>query len=208
MLEAANELDSATNTRFMQSRPCASIPGFLMPDNALLHSHFVNGAFIHGHAQGRFSHPDCGTWYASDTTRTAQIEVGHHKLLEFADLVGDVLEHFPQHIKYTCWSASYIAQFHVVDSKVGSASGILDPASYVTSQGRAAELRSAGSLGISYPSVRDPEGTNFAIFMPSVVQGVHLAGHWIAHFDSPPSSSSTPTSPRPRWQPVKDTGTH
>lgn len=196
LLDAANELDSATNPRFMQSRPCAHIPGFLLPDNALLQSHIVNGAFIHGHAQGRLSHPDCGTWYASGTTKTAQIEVGHHKLLEFADLAGNVLEHFPQQIKYTCWNASYIAQLHVVDSKVGIAAGILDPMSYLASQRRAAELRSAGSLGIKYPSVRDPAGTNFAIFMPSVVQGVSVGGHWVAQFE-------THDQP-PRWIAVDD----
>ena len=48
----------------------------------------------------------------------------------------------------------------------------LDPRSYVASQGLAAELLEAGSMGVIYPSVRRPEGVNLACFRPALVGNV------------------------------------
>jgi hypothetical protein len=42
----------------------------------------------------------------------------------------------------------------------------------VASQRLAAELLEAGSMGIIYPSVRDPKGTNLACFRPALVGNV------------------------------------
>ena len=149
-LGTAYELDALTNPRHTNSRPCARQSGFLLPDNELLHSHIVNGAFAHGGAHGRFSSTDCGTWYSAETLPAAQIEVGHHKALEYADLDIDHID----------------------------AAALLDPGDYRSSQRAAHQLRAAGSLGVTYPSVRNPGAACHAIFHPTVVQAVHLASHW------------------------------
>ena len=179
-LDSAYELDALTNPRHTNSRPCARQPGFLLPDNALLHSHIVNGAFAHGGAHGRFSGTNCGTWYSAETISASQIEVGHHKALEYADLDPDylaaVLPLGPTH--YTAWAAAYTAPLHVVDTGHIDAAALLDPGDYRSSQRAAHQLRAAGSLGVIYPSVRNPGTTCHAIFHPTVVQAVHLASHW------------------------------
>lgn len=179
-LDAAYELDALTNTRHTHARPCAHEPGFLLPENTLLHSHIVNGAFTHGDAHGRFSSAYCGTWYSSDTISTAQAEVGHHKLWEYADLdpiyLASVLPLSPT--RYTAWSATYTASLHVLDPHLNGAEEVLDPMDYRTSQRVAEHLRSSGSLGLIYPSVRHARGTCHAIFHPSIVQAVHVESHW------------------------------
>ena len=179
-LGAAYELDALTNPRHTNSRPCARQSGFLLPDNELLHSHIVNGAFAHGGAHGRFSSTDCGTWYSAETLPAAQVEVGHHKALEYADLdpvyLATVL---PLSLtRHTAWAATYTASLHVVDTSHVNAAALLNPGDYRSSQRAAHQLRTAGSLGITYPSIRNPGATCHAIFHPTVVQAVHLTSHW------------------------------
>jgi hypothetical protein len=58
----------------------------------------------------------------------------------------------------------------------------LDPDSYVESQALAKALRTAGSNGLIYPSVRDAGGQCVGLFYPDLttkpVQGRHLDYHW------------------------------
>ncbi len=181
-LDAAYELDALTNPRHAGAPGCASQPGFLLPENELLHSHIVNGSFIHGSTHSRFGIPTCGTWYSALTMRTAHAEVGFHKRLEYSDLdpVGLAAMGLdgPWETKYSQWEATYTASLHVIDTQHPSAGALLDPADYRLSQQAARELRAAGALGVTYPSVRDPKGHCQAIFHPSVIQAVRLAGHW------------------------------
>lgn len=177
-LDAVNELDAVTNPRFTRDRPCLRQHDFLLPDNELLHSHIVNGAFAHGSPHARFSSPSCGVWYSSDGTAGAQSEVAFHKGLEFADLGEHVSHHYPQRIRYTEWLASYSAMLDLLEASAPEASAILDPASYRISHAVGEELRRGGSLGVVYPSVRHPGTTNHAIFIPAVVADIRLARHW------------------------------
>lgn len=182
-LDAVNELDAATNPRFTRDRPCLRQRDFLLPDNELLHSHIVNGAFAHGSPHARFSSPSCGVWYSSDTTAGAQAEVAFHKSLELADLGERAAEHYPQRIRYTEWLASYSGVLDVLNASSPESAAILDPMSYRVSQTVGDELRRGGSLGIVYPSVRHPGTTNHAIFIPAVVSDVQLARHWDLRVD-------------------------
>jgi hypothetical protein len=65
------------------------------------------------------------------------------------------------------------------DSAVAPA---LDPDSYVESQALARALRTAGSDGLVYPSVRDHGGRCAGVFYPDLarnpIQGRHLDYHW------------------------------
>ena len=183
-LDAVNELDAATNPRFTRDRPCLRQRDFLLPDNELLHSHIVNGAFAHGSPHARFSSPSCGVWYSSDTTAGAQAEVAFHKVLELADLGERASEHYPQRLRYTEWLASYSGSIDLLDDRSSESAAILDPVSYRVSQTVGDELRRGGSLGIVYPSVRHPGATNHAIFIPAVVADVRLAHHWDLTIDA------------------------
>lgn len=183
-LVAVNELDSATNPRFTRNRPCLRQQDFLLPDNELLHSHIVNGAFAHGSPHARFSSPTCGVWYSSDTTTGAQTEIVFHKQREFTELGEHVAQYYPQILRYTEWLASYSGPLDVVDATAPAAAAILDPASYRVSQAVGEDLRIAGSLGIIYPSVRHRGATNHAIFIPAVVADVRLAQHWHLTIDA------------------------
>ena len=51
----------------------------------------------------------------------------------------------------------------------------LAPDSYVASQTLAERLLDGGSLGVIYPSVRHPGGTNLACFRPALVANVRKA---------------------------------
>lgn len=59
---------------------------------------------------------------------------------------------------------------------------ILDPDSYLVAQQLAASLRTGGSNGLVYPSVRHPSGTCIALFraqlVPVPIQGPHLRYHF------------------------------
>ena len=179
-LDSVYELDSLTNPRHTGTRACQSIPGFLLPENPYLHSHIVNGAFVHGGPHGRFGSDTCGTWYSSDTVQTGQAEVEHHKLLEYVDLDPSTMaRHWPQQIAYTQWDATYTARLHTLDPAHPDAALLLDPDDYRPAQRAARELRESSALGVIYPSVRSPGGTCHAIFQPSVVQGVMRAAHWL-----------------------------
>lgn len=183
-LAAVNELDSATNPRVTRNRPCLRQPDFLLPNNELLHSHIVNGAFAHGSPHARFSSPTCGVWYSSDTTIGAQAEVVFNKERELSDLGENVAQHYPQSVRYTEWLASYSGPLDVLDATASNAAAIMDPASYRVSQAVGEDLRMEGSLGIVYPAVRHPGATNHAIFIPAVVADVRLAHHWQLTIDA------------------------
>lgn len=183
-IDAVNELDAGTNPRFTRDRPCLRQRDFLLPDNELLHSHVVNGAFAHGSLHARFSSPACGVWYSSDSTAGAQAEVAFHKRLELADLGERAAEHYPQRVRHTEWIASYSGPLDVLDAHSPEAAAILDPVSFRVSQAVGEDLRSGGSLGVVYPSVRHPGAKNHAIFIPAVVTDVRLAHHWELTLDA------------------------
>jgi len=79
----------------------------------------------------------------------------------------------------------YYALIGSVDADLDDASGradLLDPDDYRPSQVFGAERRAAGSNGITWPSVRYPDGHCIAVFWPDVIpiptQGGHFAYHW------------------------------
>lgn len=179
LLDAVNLLDAATNPRFSERR---FPPGFLLPENELLHSHIVNGAFTHGSSESRFSSPSAGAWYASDALVTSQAEVDWHKRLEFSYKdPAAIADYFPQEITFTDWQCSPRTRLHEITDRT---SEYLDPVDVRTAQLLAESLRANGSLGIRYPSVRDPDGMNLVLFQPTVVhpvvKGHHHTGTWVA----------------------------
>ncbi len=170
-LEKANRLDAATNPHYT-----TPVPGLIPEDSSIPHAHVINGPFTHGSANARFSTRTFHAWHSSGDLRTAQIEVAYHRLFEYSDLNSDGF--WPQTVKYTQYYASYVAPLHeltVGDPKVNE---ILNPDSYVASQRFRSTLELERSLGVVYPSVRNPSGVNHAIFHPHTVQNVHMGEHF------------------------------
>jgi hypothetical protein len=187
LLAAADELGDATDPRISAESGIGSrlgLPaGFLLPVNDRLHSHIVNGAFIHPSDTSRFSTRNRGAWYASDHLDGARAEVEHHRRQMFSEMdpVG-TSAYFPLTVGYSAWASDITAQLHVIDS---SHRDVLDPNSVIASRALASELISLGSLGVHYPSVRAAGHSNVACFQPSIVQNVRLHEQFVVEWNTP-----------------------
>ena len=144
----------------------------------------INAAFCHPHPLGsRFNGPDRGAWYAAFELKTAQAEVAFHKWTELAE-VGWTEEE----LTYDDYVADFSAEFHDIrrDKRFAAA---LAPDSYVASQDLAEELLHAQSLGIVYPSVRQPHGTCLACFRPALVMNVRKGQTYRFRWEGKPKPS-------------------
>ena len=160
------KLDIATNERTLAEAGLSAGIDTHELVFGLPYDRIVNAAFTHPHPLGsRFNGPDRGAWYAGFEIETAIAEVSFHKTIDLLE-VG-VLE---DDVTYDDYTADFSARFHDVRRK--KFAQYLDPASYVASQQLAEQLLRRGSLGVVYPSVRDPGGTCIACFRPALVTNV------------------------------------
>lgn len=123
---------------------------------------------------GRFSDGSFGLYYAGDRTEVAIAETIHHHA-RFMRATNEA----------PGWASQFRELIGSVDAEVDDATGradLLDPDDYRASQVFGAERRAAGSNGITWPSIRYPEGQCIAVFWPDVIpiptQGSHFAYHW------------------------------
>lgn len=127
----------------------------------------INAAYCHSHEEGnRFSVFDRNAWYAGLTVETAQAEVIFHRTIDLYEV--DVYE---LEVTYDQYLADFRCELHDLRA-LNASNPILSPVSYRESQKLAEELFGRGSLGIIYPSVRDPHGTSIACFRPALVTNV------------------------------------
>jgi len=161
------KLDIATNERTLVE---GGIPGGIDVHElvfGLPYAHIVNAAFTHPHPLGsRFNGPDRGAWYCGFEIETAIAEVAFHKTLDLLEI--GILQ---DDVTFDDYTADFSAEFH--DLRGGKRfARYLDPQSYVASHQLAERLLAAGSLGVVYPSVREPDGTCVACFRPALVMNV------------------------------------
>jgi hypothetical protein len=167
------DLDNATNERLRGER--GLLPGIGVDELVFGVPNFriINAAFTYARPEGaRFSGPDRGAWYCAFEADTALAEVAFHKSVEYQEI-----ERFDDSVTYEAMLADFSSEFHDLRGDARFAS-CLDPKRYVASQRLAARLLEAGSLGVVYPSVRDPGGTNVACFRPALVGNVRRGGSW------------------------------
>ncbi|MGC1381188.1 MAG: RES family NAD+ phosphorylase [Candidatus Baltobacteraceae bacterium] len=180
-------LDIATNERTLAE---AGIPGDIDVHELLFgvpYYRVVNAAFTHPHPLGsRFNGPDRGAWYCGFEIETAMAEVAFHKTVDLLEI--GVLE---DDVTYDDYTADFSTEFHDVRRSKGFAK-YLDPDSYVASQELAEKLLAAGSLGIVYPSVRNPGGTCIACFRPALVMNVVKASTYRFVWNGDPTPSIAP----------------
>ncbi len=164
------DLDNATNDRLLAE--AGLLPGIGIHELVfgVPYYRIVNAAFCHAHPLGsRFNAPERGAWYAAFELETAQAEVAFHKWQELVEV--NWLE---ENVGYDDYLADFSAEFH--DIRSDDFRDCLDPESYVASQGLAQQLLVSGSLGVIYPSVRQPKGTCIACFRPALVTNVRKGG--------------------------------
>jgi RES domain-containing protein len=167
MLRDLFDLDNATNDRLRGES--GLLPGIGMDELVFGVPNFrmINAAYTYARPEGsRFNDGERGAWYCAFELETALAEVAFHKTVEYQEI-----GRFDDSVSYQALQADFNAAFHDVrGSETWSA--CLDPDSYIASQRLAAELLDAGSMGIVYPSVRHPAGTNLACFRPALVGNV------------------------------------
>ncbi len=124
----------------------------------------------------RFSDGSYGVLYAGDRFETALLETVHHHARFMAA---------------TAQAPGWTSQFREIvldisgdfhDLRGGGWDAALDPDDYAAAQALGARLRSSGSEGVAYPSVRCPGGECVGLFYPDLasnpVQARHLDYHW------------------------------
>lgn len=171
MLRDLFDLDNATNDRLRGES--GLLPGIGVDELVFGVPNFriINAAYTYARPEGsRFNDGERGAWYCAFEVETALAEVAFHKAVEYQEI-----NRFDDSVNYQTLLADFSASFH--DLRGADAwDGCLAADSYVASQALAADLLDAGSMGVIYPSVRRPEGTNLACFRPALVGNVRK-GH-------------------------------
>jgi RES domain-containing protein len=164
------DLDNATNERLRAE--AGLLPGIGMDELVFGVPHFriINAAYTYARPEGsRFNDSERGAWYCAFAAETALAEVIFHKTVEYAEI-----KRFDDSVMYQLLLADFSAGFHDVRG-IEAHKACLDPDSYIASQALANQLLEAGSMGVIYPSVRHPGGTNLACFRPALVGNVRKA---------------------------------
>lgn len=186
MLADLFDLDNASNDRLLAENE--RLPGIGLSELVFGVPYFriVNAAYCHPHPLGsRFNGPDRGAWYAGFALATALAEVTFHKTLHLQE-VG-VLQ---DSVTYDGYLADFSAEFHDL-RQAPEFADCLAPDSYVAAQTLADRLLHAGSLGVVYPSTRDPDGTCLACFRPALVGNVRKDATWRFTWDGTPAPAVT-----------------
>lgn len=136
----------------------------------------VMAPFVHCSPRrpNRFSDGTFGLYYAGDRQEVAIAETVHHHA-RFMRSTGEA----------PGWTSSFQELVGALDADLddlASRADLLHPDVYGPSQVFGAERRAAGSDGLTWPSVRYPDGHCLAVFWPDVVSipipGAAYAYHW------------------------------
>ncbi|MEJ8567222.1 RES family NAD+ phosphorylase [Elongatibacter sediminis] len=149
----------------------------------------IMAAFTHPNREGsRFSDGSFGVYYAANDLDTALAESRYHRERFLA-----YSSEAPMRIGMRAYYARIRAELHdlrglgAVHGWKSRAEDVFDPdpERYGAGQSLARELRSRGSGGLVYPSVRRPGGSCVGIFRPKLVapvtQGPHFDFVWDGH---------------------------
>lgn len=140
----------------------------------------IMAAFTHPNPDGsRFSDGRYGVYYAGESVETAIAESRFHRerFMAFS-------REPPMRLEMRAYYARIRTELHDLRGQVQAHPEWFDPdpARYGPGQALGARLRSNGSNGVVYPSVRRPEGECVGIFRPRAVapvtQGPHFEFIW------------------------------
>jgi hypothetical protein len=160
-LDAIADIEALTNPRLRDELGQLE----LVPRNRRVTGHGttpIMAAFTHLNPEGsRFSDGSYGVLYAAREEITAIRETVHHSALFLA-----YTREPPLRVEMRCYKTGVRGSLH--DLRNGYQAEH-DPDSYAASRTRANALRAAGSEGIVYRSVRNPDGECVAVFYPDIV---------------------------------------
>lgn len=178
------DLDNATNARLAAEFGRATGIGVDELVFGIPNFRIINAAYCYPQPAGsRFNSGERGAWYCGFDADTALAEVIFHKTVEYAEI-----NNFEDSVPYQAFLADFNAPFH--DLRAGKKfRACLNPKSYVASQDLTQQLMEADSLGVVYPSVRHPAGTNLACFRPALVGNVRRGQTYVLTW----SGASTPS---------------
>ena len=139
----------------------------------------IMGAFTHLNPLGsRFSDGSWGVYYAGESLETAVAEVGHHRAAFLARTAEPAIE-----LDLRWLQADVVEKLHDLRGRRADLPEVYDPAHYGASQELARTLRSQGSAGLVYESVRRAAGQCVAVFRPRALSNARAAGHIGLHWD-------------------------
>lgn len=122
----------------------------------------IMAAFTHFNPQGdRFTDGTFGAFYASRSLETAIAETEHHRIA-FMQATAEPA----QEIDMRVYAADLLADLHDIRGMRDNHPDYYHPADYSGSQNLASRLRTSGSDGILYQSVRHDGGECAAVFRP------------------------------------------
>jgi hypothetical protein len=169
------ELEEMTNPRVREA--CGEIARVPVPERPSgPGASWVMGAFTHLGWPSRFSDGSYGVYYAARELETAVRETAYH----FGRFLAATSEPRGTEIELRVLVSKRLEQrFH--DVRIGNAD-LHRPDDYRPSQAFGARLRTQGSNGIVYRSVRHEGGTCLAVLRPKAIpcpkQGAHLRYHF------------------------------
>jgi RES domain len=138
----------------------------------------IMAAFTHPNPLGsRFSDGSYGMYYTARDIDTAMAEVRHHLAIFYR-----YTREGPLHTDMRTYYADVDADLHDIRGRQAAMPDIYDAGDYGASQPFGLKLRTAGSAGIAYSSVRHAGGECAAIFRPNALkpamQGPHFRFDW------------------------------
>lgn len=139
----------------------------------------IMAAFTHLNPEGsRFSDGSWGVYYAAQALDTAIAEVSHHRAVFLARTAEPPID-----IDLRLITATLQAPLHDLRPLAHSAPALFDPNDYAAGQALARALRTAGSAGVLYPSVRHAGGACAGVFRPNALASARAAAHIALHWD-------------------------
>lgn len=133
----------------------------------------IMAAFTHINPQGdRFTDGTYGAFYASLSIHTAVEETKHHRVAFLA-----ATDEPAQELDMRVYAVDLEADLHDIRGKRESHPQLYDPDEYSASQALASQLRTDGSDGIVYQSVRDEAGECVAVFRPRLLSNCRQERH-------------------------------
>lgn len=139
----------------------------------------IMAAFSHLNPLGsRFSDGSWGVYCAAESLDTAVAEVSHHRGVFLARTAEEAID-----IDLRWIQADLMGRLHDLRGQGAAMPGVYDPDRYGSSQELARMLRSQGSQGIVYDSVRRPLGQCVAVFKPKSLRNARAVGHIGLHWD-------------------------
>ncbi len=145
----------------------------------------IMAAFTHLPPYGsRFTDGSFGVFYAGRTLDTAIAETKHHREAFLRATSEPRIE-----LDMRVYAVDLDTMLHDIRGMKDTMAEVYDPSSYAASQALAIEIRTSGSSGLAYDSVRNPDGECVAIFKPRVLSNCRQERHLTYVWDG--SSIST-----------------